>query len=109
MRVKQAIRNIINDIIYWARSGDDQVPPATIASNSIRNISKSHNKNISDISVMNEGLNFTIFSASGGKIVQLYSYDNKTDRNISNLYIITDKDDLGEELAQIITRESLTR
>src|SRR5271166_2004139 len=50
------------------------------------------------------GLNFTIYSATGGKVVQLSSYDPHTDRSQNVLYIITDKEDLGQELGQIITR-----
>ena len=55
------------------------------------------------------GMNFTVFSATGGKVVQFNTYDPARDRSETRLYIVTDKDDLGEELAQIITRESLTR
>jgi len=55
------------------------------------------------------GMNFAIFSATGGKVVQFNTYDPARDRSETRLYIVTDKDDLGEELAQIITRESLTR
>ena len=54
-------------------------------------------------------MNFTVFSAAGGKVVQFNTYDLARDRSETRLYIVTDKDDLGEELAQIITRESLRR
>ena len=57
----------------------------------------------------NKGTKFTIFSAEGGKVIQVSSYDQHIDRFHSKLYIVTDKEDLGEELALIITRESLTR
>lgn len=58
---------------------------------------------------LNRGMNFVVFNATGGKVIQIHSYDPRTDRTTSNLYIITDKEDLGEELAQIITKESLSR
>jgi len=54
-------------------------------------------------------MNFRVYNATGGKIVQIHSYDPRTDRSTSSLYIVTDKEDLGDEIAQIITRESLTR
>ena len=57
----------------------------------------------------NNGLNFVVYGATGGKIVEVSSYDPHTSRSSRNLYIVTDKDDLGEELSHIITRESLTR
>lgn len=61
-----------------------------------------------DINNVN-GMHFTIFSATGGKVVQFNTYDPSRDRSDTRLYIVTEKDNLGEELAQIITRESLTR
>lgn len=57
----------------------------------------------------NNGMNFVVYGATGGKIVEFSSYDPRTDRHTRNLYIVTDKEDLGEELALIITKETLTR
>jgi len=57
----------------------------------------------------NNGMNFVVYSANGGKIVEFSSYDPHTSRSTRNLYIVTDKEDLGEEIAHIITVESLTR
>jgi hypothetical protein len=56
-----------------------------------------------------DGLNFTVFGATGGKVVQFSTYDVARDRTVGSLYIVTDKEDLGEELGQIITKESLSR
>lgn len=53
-------------------------------------------------------LNFTLLSATGGKIIQVQSYDKVKDENIYNLYIIHDTDNLGEEIDLIITRERLS-
>jgi len=57
----------------------------------------------------NNGMNFTVFNATGGNVIQFTTYDMTRDRGTSNLYVVTDRENLGEELAQIITRESLTR
>lgn len=62
-----------------------------------------------NIAIGNNGVNFTIYNAIGGKIVQIQTYDPRTDRTRSELYIVTDKENLGEELSQIITRDSLAR
>jgi hypothetical protein len=54
------------------------------------------------------GLNFTVYNAVGGKVVQIRSYNTTTDRHKSMLYVITDKEDLGYEVGQIITMERLS-
>lgn len=53
--------------------------------------------------------NFSVTDATGGKVITVRHYDPRTDRSYENVYIITDKEDLGVELGQIITRESLSR
>jgi len=55
------------------------------------------------------GLNLVVYSATGGKVIEVKDYDIRTDRWNTNMYVITDKENLGEELAQIITKESLCR
>ncbi len=57
----------------------------------------------------NNGIHFTIYKATGGKVVEVHTYDPSVDRSDSSLYIITDKDDLGKELELIITKEGLMR
>ncbi len=66
----------------------------------------SDSANLGDIP---NGMNFTVWSAAGGKVIQMRSYNHNTDRHNNALYIIPEKDDLGEELGLIITRESLSR
>lgn len=53
------------------------------------------------------GMNFKIYKASGGTIIETNQYNHRTDRHSSGLYIITDEKDLGKELGKIITMESL--
>lgn len=55
------------------------------------------------------GLNFTIFSASGGHVVEYRSYDTKSDERINNLHIITSDQDIGERIGQIVTMELLRK
>lgn len=55
------------------------------------------------------GMNFTVYNATGGKVVQLRTYSPNTDTGRTTLYVITEKDDLGEELGMIITRETLSQ
>jgi hypothetical protein len=50
---------------------------------------------------------FTVHPASGGTVIQTRTYDERKDRHVENLYIIHRSEDLGEELAKIITLEGL--
>jgi hypothetical protein len=53
------------------------------------------------------GITFTVFNASGGKIVEFKRVDPSTGDYRSGLHIIKSEDNFAEELAQIITYESL--
>ena len=52
-------------------------------------------------------LNFRVFSAVGGKVVEFRRYDRKTDRNDTTSYIITNDQDFGERISKIVTMESI--
>ena len=58
-------------------------------------------------SIDSNGMNFTVYRASGGYVVEHRMYDRKTDRHNGGLHIITDGKDLGEEIGRIITFENL--
>lgn len=53
------------------------------------------------------GMDFTVYRANGGTIIQTSMYDKKTDRSNTSLHIITDDKELGDEIAKIITYERL--
>lgn len=57
--------------------------------------------------ISGHGMNFTVYRASGGHIIEHRVYDRKTDRTNNSLHIITDDKDLGEEIGKIITYENL--
>lgn len=101
-------KKAIIDIVNWAKRNDypqDIPSPISYTGSGL----KSSGHKIQDVGQLNNGMNFTVFSAIGGKVIQIHSYDPRTDRTNSTLYIVTDQEDLGEELAQIITKESLSR
>lgn len=52
-------------------------------------------------------LNFRVFSAVGGRVVEFRTYDRQKDRNFTQTYIITNEQDFGERIAKIATMESL--
>ena len=52
-------------------------------------------------------LNFKVYNAVGGKIVEFRHYDRQKDRSFNQTYIITNDQDFGERIAKIATMESL--
>jgi len=52
-------------------------------------------------------LNFKVYSAVGGRVVEFRYYDRQKDRNHTTTYIITNEQDFGERIAKIATMESL--
>jgi hypothetical protein len=52
-------------------------------------------------------IQFTVYSANGGRVVETRRYDKKTDRNTNGLYVINNDADFGKEIDKIITMESL--
>ena len=52
-------------------------------------------------------LNFRMFRAENGYVMEVRYNDKRTDRSTSNLHLISDDQDLGQSIAHIITVESL--
>jgi hypothetical protein len=52
-------------------------------------------------------LQFTVYTASGGRVIETRRYDRKTDRTVNGLYVITSDQDFGREIDKIITMEAL--
>jgi hypothetical protein len=50
---------------------------------------------------------FTVYTANGGRVVETRRYDRHKDRNQTGLYIITSDQDFGKEIDKIITMEAL--
>ena len=60
-----------------------------------------------DLGLNSNGMRFTLYKASGGFVVETKVYDERNDRNVNRLHVITEDMDLGDELGKIITMESL--
>jgi len=52
-------------------------------------------------------LNFRVFSAVGGQVVEFRRYDRKTDRNDTTTYIVTKDQDFGDKISKIANMEML--
>ena len=57
--------------------------------------------------IQSQGFRLNVYSAGGGTIIETTKYDHQKDDHRHSLHIVTDDKDLGEELAKIITMESL--
>lgn len=52
-------------------------------------------------------LNFKVYSAVGGKVVEFRRYDRRNDNSDTTTYIITNDQDFGDRIAKIATMEQL--
>ena len=57
--------------------------------------------------IQSQGFRLNVYSAGGGTIIETTKYDRQKDDHRHSLHVVTDEKDLGEELAKIITMESL--
>jgi len=102
MELGRYIKKMVKTVVKWSVSEDKRYYTEDSCAQSP--VTKG-----SSIGDRSNGMNFTVHAATGGKVIQVSVYDPRTDRHNTSLYVITDKEDLGEELAQIITKESLSR
>jgi hypothetical protein len=54
-------------------------------------------------------MNFTIYSANGGHVLEYSEYDERKDENINTLHLIPGDKDLGQSIAHVITLEMLRK
>jgi len=52
-------------------------------------------------------IQFTVYNANGGRVIETRRYNTKTDRNTNGLYVITSDQNFGSEIDKIITMEAL--
>jgi hypothetical protein len=75
-------------------------------------MSENHNQDIviserEEARINATGMKFEVYRANGGTIVETRRYDRKNDDNIYELHVITDTQDVGQAIGQIITMEAL--
>lgn len=90
------IRRTLKRLIIWANRYDDR---GTLVENLpvLKSVA----------TIGDSGMNFSLYSASGGYVVELKQYDRKTDRSDNKLHIINSDENLGERIGEIITLELL--
>ena len=82
----------------WDRAGREQDCYATV---SPKNMLSTRDVN------SDPTLQFKIYNAIGGKVVEFSRYDRKMDRHFHDIYIIGKNEDFGEKIAKIAMLESL--
>jgi hypothetical protein len=87
-------------VVKWVREDWNSVK----TENSIGLVSSRDVESVSDADPI---LNFRVFNAIGGRVIEFRTYDKHKDRNYTQTYIITDDQDFGERIAKIATLESL--
>lgn len=103
--MKQWLRNKLHSFLY---PEDHPKPYSDRKMNSIGVAIRgsTHNQTLGS---ENEPLRFTVYNASGGKIVEISHYDSRTDRHHTSLHIITSDEDFGTELGKIAFVETLKK
>ncbi len=48
-----------------------------------------------------------VFPARGGRVVQYHKYDRKNDNSRTSLYVISDSEDLGDAVKNIVVEQAL--
>jgi len=56
-----------------------------------------------------QSITFQVYSATGGSVVEVEYYDDKSDRHYKSLHIIPSDQDLGDGISKIITIEMLKK
>lgn len=55
-----------------------------------------------------DGINMKLHVANGGYIVEFHWYDDRKDRNLTELHVINDGEDLGQRLSEVIVQYILS-
>lgn len=103
--MKSWLRNKLHNFIF---SGDDKPDPYDNRNMSTSSLGRGNNK-MHTLSSETEPLRFTVYNASGGKIVEINHYDQKRDRHDTSLHIIASDEDFGESLGKIAFLELLRK
>lgn len=86
---------------HW-HNGVMNTPDPFSSGNAI--VSKRHN---GGESLRSPGMDYTIYVASGGYVLEYHHYNSKTDMSEHRIHIISDASDFGDQLSKIITLELL--
>lgn len=84
-----------NKVVQWAREDKPMLAESLTSGRSRR--------------IEQDGMNFTLYTANGGYVMEYATYGRKTDRRDTALHLIHNDQDLGQSIAHIITLEMLRK
>ena len=98
------MRKLIKKFIYWIMRDDkDADEPRVLATVSARG--GRHNEILKP-----NGLQFTVYAAEGGNtVIETSMYIRKEDDYQHKLFVVTEGEDFGKQIGEIITMERLRR
>jgi hypothetical protein len=102
--MKNWLRNKLHNFIFSKEA--ELKPYADRGMNATISSSRHHGQSLSSDA---DPLRFTVYNASGGKIVEISHYDSKRDRHETSLHIITSDEDFGESIGRIAFLEVLKK
>jgi hypothetical protein len=93
------LKKLVEGAEYEKRQNQDSI----VGSNQLKGLS------VGPVSIdqPERAMQFTVYNANGGRVVETRRYDKKTDRSATGLYVITSDADFGREIDKIITMEAL--
>jgi hypothetical protein len=86
-------------LLKWLSQTEDEGRVYSVVSNDI--IASAPNRPSKD------GLNFVLYPAVGGHILECRHYDRRTDSNNNTLYMIHDDEDFSQQVAKSIMLEMM--
>lgn len=98
--LKRKLRNWLDSAEY------DEVVGVVAMNHSQRPVKRATVSRNDDVE-SESGLNITVRSAIGGRIVTFRHYDHRTDRTNYKLYVVPEDQDFERELGKMITLESM--
>ena len=101
------IRKTLRKLIQWiVRDDGDREVVETLSTNRMRKRASMGLQTDSDY-LRSPCMSFNLYAAEGGTVIETTMYNDKTDRNENRLYLISEGEDFGNMLSQIVSMERL--
>lgn len=88
------LKRMIKGLVNWSFKDDNRELDICIAEDREARISAN-------------GMKFEVYRANGGTVIETRRYNRKNDDTIYELHVVTDTQDVGQAIGQIITMEAL--
>ena len=88
------LKRMIKGLVNWSFKDDNRESDICIAEDREARISAN-------------GMKFEVYRANGGTVIETRRYNRKNDDTIYELHVVTDTQDVGQAIGQIITMEAL--